>query len=204
MLNLNRAMILGNLTRDPEVRFTPAGQSVATFAVATNRRWTTKEGQTQESAEYHDVVAWGKLAEICQQFLKKGQRVYIEGRLQTRSWEGQDGAKRNRTEIIAENVISLDRGTPSAGGLGGLGEGAKFDTRVSTQIPTSAADGSFPTGGEVPPLPTDSGDEKTGEKEKSTKDKGESISETDRGTKKSPSTPAQAPEDEITLDDIPF
>jgi len=198
MLNLNRAMILGNLTRDPEVRSTPAGQSVATFAVATNRRWTTKEGQTQESAEYHDVVAWGKLAEICQQFLKKGQRVYVEGRLQTRSWEGQDGAKRNRTEIIAENVISLDRGTPPAGGFG---EATEVDTRVSSNIPASP-DGDTP-------LPPDSGDEKTGEKEKNVKNDpiaaaDEPASAKDEGKKKSASAPAQAPEDEITLDDIPF
>lgn len=190
MLNLNRAMILGNLTRDPEVRFTPAGQSVATFAVATNRRWTTKEGQTQESAEYHDVVAWGKLAEICQQFLKKGQRVYVEGRLQTRSWEGQDGAKRNRTEIIAENVISLDRGPATTGAFG---EAAKVDPSVSTDLSAAAAPE------EVPPLPTDSAD---GKAPAVTKD--ELASAKDEGKKKSSSAPAQASEDEITLDDIPF
>jgi len=198
MLNLNRAMILGNLTRDPEVRSTPAGQSVATFAVATNRRWTTKEGQTQESAEYHDVVAWGKLAEICQQFLKKGQRVYVEGRLQTRSWEGQDGAKRNRTEIIAENVISLDRGPATAGAFG---EAAKVDTRVSTDTPASSIDGPASPDEDIP-LPPDSGDEKTGAKEKNVKN--DPIAAADEGKKKSTSAPAQAPEDEITLDDIPF
>jgi single-strand DNA-binding protein len=196
MLNLNRAMILGNLTRDPEVRSTPAGQSVATFAVATNRRWTTKEGQTQESAEYHDVVAWGKLAEICQQFLKKGQRVYVEGRLQTRSWEGQDGAKRNRTEIIAENVISLDRSPVTAGAFG---EATKVDTRISTDIPASAPDGPASAPDGDIPLPPDSGDEKT---PVSAHDG--PASATDEGKKKSASAPAQAPEDEITLDDIPF
>ncbi len=191
MLNLNRAMILGNLTRDPEVRSTPAGQSVATFAVATNRRWTTKEGQTQESAEYHDVVAWGKLAEICQQFLKKGQRVYVEGRLQTRSWEGQDGAKRNRTEIIAENVISLDRGPVTAGAFG---EGAKVDARVATDMPASPD--------EDIPLPPDSTDEKTGAKEE--KAKNDPIAAADEGKKKSTNASGQEAEDEITLDDIPF
>lgn len=107
-------MILGNLTRDPEVRQTPSGQSVCTFAVATNRTWNDASGNKQEATEFHNVVAWGKLAEICGQYLTKGKKVYIEGRLQTRDWEGQDGIKRYRTEIITENMIMLDR----AGGTG--------------------------------------------------------------------------------------
>lgn len=107
MFSLNRAMIIGNLTRDPEVRTTPSGQQVASFAVATNRRWTTQTGETQDATEYHEVVAWGKLAEVSQQILSKGKKVYVEGRLQTRSWDAPDGAKRQRTEIIAENVIAL-------------------------------------------------------------------------------------------------
>ncbi|OIO52302.1 single-stranded DNA-binding protein [Candidatus Uhrbacteria bacterium CG_4_10_14_0_8_um_filter_58_22] len=108
-MNLNRAMIIGNLTRDPEMRTTPNGQNVATFGVATNHTWTDSSGQRQEKAEFHNIVAWGKLAEICSQYLGKGRKVYIEGRLQTREWESQDGAKRNRTEIVAENMIMLDR-----------------------------------------------------------------------------------------------
>lgn len=113
-MNLNRAMIIGNLTRDPEVRTTTTGQNVASFGVATNHSWTDKSGQKQERAEFHNIVVWGKLAEICGQYLSKGRKVYIEGRLQTREWEGQDGAKRSRTEIIAENMIMLDRGTGAA------------------------------------------------------------------------------------------
>lgn len=108
-MNLNKAMIIGNLTRDPEMRTTNSGQNVATFSVATNRIWNNASGQRQESVEYHNVVAWGKLAEICRQFLTKGRKVYIEGRLQTRDWVGQDGVKRNRTEIITENMIMLDK-----------------------------------------------------------------------------------------------
>jgi len=108
-MNLNRAMIIGNLTRDPEVRTTPAGQTVATFGVATNHSWTDSTGQRQERAEFHNIVAWGKLADICSQYLAKGRKVYVEGRLQTREWESQDGTKRNRTEIVAENMIMLDR-----------------------------------------------------------------------------------------------
>ena len=101
-------MIIGNLTRDPEVRNTPNGQPVTTFSVATSLRWTDQSGQKQEKAEFHNVVAWRKLAEICGQYLHKGSKVYIEGRLQTRNWE-KDGAKQYRTEIIAENMEMLDR-----------------------------------------------------------------------------------------------
>lgn len=107
MFSLNRAQIVGNLTRDPEMRYTPNGQAVTSFSVATNRRWRDKDGNNQEQTEFHNIVAWAKLAEIANQYLKKGNKVYVEGRLQTRSWEGQDGAKRNRTEIVAENMIFL-------------------------------------------------------------------------------------------------
>lgn len=115
-MNLNKAMIIGNLTRDPEIRTTPTGQTVASFDVATNFIWTDQSGQKQERVEYHHVAAWRRLAEICGQYLKKGSKVYIEGRLQTRDWVGQDGAKRSRTEIVAENMIMLgDRGGSGAG-----------------------------------------------------------------------------------------
>ncbi|MCX6746329.1 MAG: single-stranded DNA-binding protein [Candidatus Parcubacteria bacterium] len=107
-MNLNKAMIIGNLTRDPEVRTTPQGTSVASFGVATNFVWKDANGQKQEKAEFHNVVAWRKLADIIGQYLKKGSKVYIEGRLQTRDWTGQDGVKRYRTEIIADNMIMLD------------------------------------------------------------------------------------------------
>ena len=110
-MNLNKAMIIGNLTRDPEIRTTPAGASVASFSVATNFVWTDANSQRQEKVEYHKVVAWRKLADIIGQYLKKGSKVYIEGRLQTRDWTGQDGVKRTSTEIIAENMIMLDRPT---------------------------------------------------------------------------------------------
>jgi single-strand DNA-binding protein len=115
MYSLNRATVLGNCTRDPETRQTPSGQSVCSFGVATNRTWTDAAGAKQEAADFHNVVAWGKLAEICGQYLAKGRKVYVEGRMQTRSWEGQDGAKRSTTEIIAENVILLDRAGAGTG-----------------------------------------------------------------------------------------
>ena len=107
-MDLNRATIIGNMTRDPELKSLPTGKSVATFSVATNRVWTDAQGQKQKSAEFHNIVMWGKLAEIANQYLKKGRKVYIEGRMQTRDWTGQDGVKRYRTEIVADNMIMLD------------------------------------------------------------------------------------------------
>lgn len=109
-MDLNRAQIIGNLTRDPELRTTQSGQSVVSFGVATNRRYTGKDGQQQEQTEFHNVVAWAKLAEIISQYLGKGRKVFIEGRLQTREWQGQDGNTRRTTEIVADNMIMLDRG----------------------------------------------------------------------------------------------
>lgn len=108
-MNLNKAMIIGFLTRDPEIRTTPNGKTVASFSIATNFIWTDQSGQKREKAEFHNIVAWARLAEICGQYLKKGSKIYLEGRLQTRDWVGQDGVKRYRTEIIAENMIMLDR-----------------------------------------------------------------------------------------------
>ena len=114
-MNLNKAMVIGNLTRDPEVKTTPAGATVASFGVATNRIWTDQQGQKQEKVEFHNIVAWRRLGEICGQYLHKGSKIYIEGRLQTRDWEGQDGVKRYRTEIVAENMIMLDRASGGGG-----------------------------------------------------------------------------------------
>lgn len=106
-MDLNKAMIIGRLTRDPEARTTPSGQQVTTFSVATNFRWKDKTGTQKDIAEYHNIVTWNKLAEICAQYLKKGTQVYIEGRLQTRSWEGKDNVKRYTTEIIASDMMML-------------------------------------------------------------------------------------------------
>ncbi|MBU4332616.1 single-stranded DNA-binding protein [Patescibacteria group bacterium] len=107
-MDLNKAMIIGRLTRDPETRTIPSGHTVTSFGLATNRVWTDAAGQKQEAVEFHNIVAWRRLAEICGQYLRKGSKIYIEGRLQTRSWDGQDGIKRYRTEIVADNMIMLD------------------------------------------------------------------------------------------------
>ena len=119
VMTLNKVMVIGNLTRDPETRSTPGGVTVCTFGVATNRVWTDPQGQRQEEVEFHNIVAFGKLAEICAQYLGKGRKVYVEGRLKTREWQAQDGAKRIRTEIITENMIMLDR-APGGGGSPGF------------------------------------------------------------------------------------
>lgn len=138
-------MVIGNLTRDPEVRSTPGGQSVCSFSVATTYSYKDSAGQKVEKPEYHNIVAWGKLAEICGQYLAKGRKCYVEGRLQTREWTGQDGVKRTRTEIITENMIMLDRapgagasgGSFSANNAGGLG-GAPMSSQVA--VVESASD----------------------------------------------------------------
>ncbi len=109
MVSLNRVMLIGNLGSEPEMRFTPNGNPVTTFRVATNRSFSTPDGERKEETEWFTVVAWGKLAEQCNQFLAKGKLVYTEGRLHTRTWEGQDGQKRYRTEVIANRVTFLDR-----------------------------------------------------------------------------------------------
>ena len=105
--SLNKVLIIGNLGRDPEMRYTPSGNAVTSFTVATSRSWNTPDGETREETEWFNVVAWNKLAEVCNQYLSKGNRVYIEGRLQTRSWDGPDGQKRYKTEVVATDMIML-------------------------------------------------------------------------------------------------
>lgn len=142
-MNLNRAIILGNLTRDPEVRTTPNGQTVANFGVATNRIWKDQSGNKQQQAEFHNIVAFGRLGEICSQYLKKGNLVLIEGRIQTRSWQGQDGVKRYRTEIITENMQL----GPKNSGTGSAYSPASGAAAVSNnEMPTVNIDEEPPTG----------------------------------------------------------
>jgi single-strand DNA-binding protein len=102
-------MLIGNLTRDPEMRYTPQGTAVCTFGVATNRDWKTESGEKKEDVEFHNVVAWNKLAEICSQLLKKGRKVFVEGRLSTRTWQAPDGTQKNRTEVVINDMVILDK-----------------------------------------------------------------------------------------------
>lgn len=128
--DLNKVMLIGHLTQDPEVRTIPTGQMVATFSVATNRQWKDSQGGMQSQTEFHNIVAWRRLAELAQQYLNKGKQVFIEGYLQTRSWVGQqDNVKRYRTEIIADSIIFL-------GGSGAnAGAGVSRESSVSAAVP---------------------------------------------------------------------
>ncbi len=123
---VNKVILIGNLGQDPELRSTPSGTSVATFTLATNESWTDKDGAKQERTEWHRIVAWGKLAEICGQYLSKGRQVYVEGRLTTRSWEDRQGNQRKTTEIVAQNMQMLG-GRPGGGG-GGEQSGSTAET----------------------------------------------------------------------------
>ena len=106
--SLNKVQLIGNLTRDPELRYTPSGTAVCTFSVATNRNWTTDTGEKKDEVEFHRIVSWNKLAELCSQFLTKGRKVFVEGRLTTRSWTAQDGTQKQTTEIVISDMILLD------------------------------------------------------------------------------------------------
>lgn len=110
--SLNKVTLIGNLTRDPELRYTPTGAAVCTIGLATNRSWVTDAGEKKEETEFHRVVAWNKLAELCSQLLAKGRKVYVEGRLRTSAWQAQDGTQRTTTEIVIEDMILLDSKRP--------------------------------------------------------------------------------------------
>jgi len=114
---LNKVMIIGYLGREPELRYTPSGRPVASFSVATSRTWTSSEGERREETEWFNVVAWGNLAEICKSHLTKGQQVYVEGRLQTRGWEDENGTRHYRTELVANEMILLGERRTGAGEL---------------------------------------------------------------------------------------
>ncbi|OGZ53977.1 MAG: hypothetical protein A3H64_03840 [Candidatus Ryanbacteria bacterium RIFCSPLOWO2_02_FULL_45_11c] len=134
-MNVNKVMLIGNLTRDPEVRSMPSGQPVANFGIATNRVWRDKEGQKQQQADFHNVVAFGKLAETISQYMKKGNMIYVEGRLTTRNWDAPDGAKKSRTEIIAETVQFGPRPGGGQGGSYSQESGAGNTPRQTQQPP---------------------------------------------------------------------
>jgi single-strand DNA-binding protein len=179
--SLNRVQLIGNLTRDPELRYTPAGTAVCSFSIATNRSWTTDAGEKKDEADFHRIVAWNKLAELCSQFLTKGRKVYVEGRLSTRNWQAQDGAQRSTTEVIISDMILLD----SAGGARSVREE------------------------EVPEEPIEEGEQETPKSPSSAKaDAGlketKSKKETKKKEDKEDSESEGAPSEEVAPDDIPF
>jgi single-strand DNA-binding protein len=180
--SLNKVELIGNLTRDPELRYTPQGTAVCTFGLATNRYWTTESGEKKEDVEFHRIVAWQKLAELCGQLLAKGRKVYVEGRLQTRRWTGQDGTDKTTTEIVINDMIILDsRGMMPAEG--------DFD------IPDE--------GVEEPPSP---GQDESSEKGKGSKKKTvKPVNKKEEAKKGKAGKDKEAKEDEDeTSEDIPF
>jgi single-strand DNA-binding protein len=140
--SFNQAIVMGNLTRDPELRTTPSGQQVASFAVATNRTWMDASGERKEAVEYHEIVAWGKLGELAAQYLAKGRKVMVVGRLQTQSWE-KDGVKRSRTEIVATDVNFLDAPGATGGGFtgGAAAGGGQTSSKKSDDVVIQDLDG---------------------------------------------------------------
>ncbi len=147
-MNVNKVILVGRLTRDPEIRTTPTGQSVATISMATNSFWTDKSGQKQDKTEFHNVVLWGRQAEIASQYLTKGQECFIEGRLQTRAYTAKDGAERRTTEVIAESMQLGSRAQGSA-------QGASATTRPAAQAPSSGVKSSAPMEEEIPTINLD-------------------------------------------------
>lgn len=143
MIYLNRIEVIGNLTRDPELRYTPNGQAVASFAVATNRRYRDQAGTWVDApAEYHEVVVWGQLGENCQKVLHKGDRVFVSGRQQTRSWEAQDGSKRYKTEVIVDAIIGPDQVNKGTGS-----NSEAFGSDFNQEMQTHAEPSSNPSKG---------------------------------------------------------
>ncbi len=132
--SLNKVQLIGNLTADPEVRETPNGQKVASFSIATNRKWKDQSGVTQEDVEFHNVVAWRWLADLAEQYMTKGKKIYVEGYLKTRTWDDASGVKRYKTEIIADQVILL-----SNGGGAGTGGYSSDNSYMSDEAPADAA-----------------------------------------------------------------
>lgn len=138
--SLNKVMLLGRLGRDPEVRYTSSGKAVATFTLATSYRWRNQDGNDQESTEWHRIVAWGRLGEICGEFLSKGKQVYLEGRIQSREWEDQDGNKRTTVEIIATDMIMLGTGAGQGSARGSEeGRGRQGQGRETARRPPDSS-----------------------------------------------------------------
>lgn len=176
--SLNKVLLIGNLTRDPELRYTPQGSAVCNFGLATNRYWTNDAGERQEETVFHRIVAWSKLAEICSQLLGKGDKVFVEGRLVTRQWEGQDGVSRTTTEVVIADMILLKSQR-------GWDERDQAEGEVNR--PKVADDSAKPSGDEGGDQPTPT-PQKTGSK----------------ATKKAKKKQEEMSDEEIASDDIPF
>jgi single-strand DNA-binding protein len=147
MASVNKVILVGNLGADPELRYTNTGTAVANFRIATNDQWTDKNGEKQERAEWHNIVAWGKLGEVCGRYLKKGRPVYVEGRLQTRSWEDQSGNKRYTTEVVAQVMQMLGRpgeASEQDGGWESKSQSAPTEDLPDIPVSTPASEDDLP------------------------------------------------------------
>ena len=172
--SLNKVQLIGNLTRDPELRYTPNGTAVCSFGLATNRSWKTDSGEKHDEAEFHNIVAWNKLAELCSQFLVKGRKVFVEGRLATRNWTAQDGAARNKTEIVISDMILLDSNRPA---------GATPPSEPTSNVAEAA---------EAPVTEEPKTEDKPKAKKETKVKEGEAVAVTEQ------------PSEEVVPDDIPF
>lgn len=183
--SLNRVMLIGNVTRDPELRYTPQGNAVATFGLATNRSWKTDSGEIREEAEFHRLVAWNKLAELCSQLITRGRKIYVEGRLQTRTFTGSDNAQHTITEIVIDDMILLD---PRPGA----------QSTTATPVATPAA---VPVPSEtVTPVAEPAGKTKTKKTKKSDETE---VKEPDSANPDQVGAKA-SPGEDVNVDDIPF
>ena len=195
--SLNKVTLIGNLTRDPELRFTPQGTAVCTIGLATNRSWVPSTGgERQEEVEYHRLVAWQKLAEICSQLLFKGRKIYVEGRLQTRKWTGSDGQEKVTTEIVIDNMIVLDskrRGGDFGSAPAGVGQVSTSGGAGRASVPAAAAPvAKKPKEPVVEPV-----EEKKEEKVKP-------VKEEPKKTKKKETVKKETDSEEVKAEDIPF
>ena len=193
--SLNKVMLIGNLTRDPELRYTPNGAAVCSFRVATNRSWTPSDGgERKEETEFHRIVTWNKLAELCSQLLSKGRKVYVEGRLQTRSWETPEGEKRYSTEVVAEDMVILDSRRDGQEKIGEESQDVP-EVKLSKPKPSSRSQAE---GKEETETPKDS---KETDKKPSSKveDKGKDEKENKKSKEED-----EEDKNEIDVDDIPF
>ena len=192
--SLNRVTLIGNVTRDPELRYTPQGNAVATFGLATNRSWKTENGEIREEAEFHRLVSWNKLAELCAQLCTKGRKIYVEGRLQTRTFTGSDNAQHTITEIVIDDMILLD--SKFAGAGTGAGTGAPVSTTATTPVANTE------------PVAETKAEEKP-KKEKKAKEEEEKEPSSAKATEgkeapKSTQGGSAAGGEDVNLDDIPF
>lgn len=191
--SLNKVQLIGNLTRDPELRYTPQGTAVCTLGLATNRSWVTESGEKKEDTEFHRLVAWNKLAELCSQLLFKGRKIFVEGRLQTRQWQAQDGNQRQTTEIVVSDMIILD--SRRAPGEGANVEGPEPEmVPVAEEIPVEETPEDIP----VQEVPVQK------EPNAATAKKAAKGSSTKAKVEKEEKVEATAKSEEVKPEDIPF